>query len=107
MDNFLLQLSYSGVILFNVFLTLIVYNVNNLIVIYFYRSSGTRVYVGFNSPLVNTVEEAAVKVLPTDGNKKKALKERNNETKILVRISHINIVAYYVRVKTIYSSFLN
>ncbi|KAI0235547.1 hypothetical protein LSAT2_013929 [Lamellibrachia satsuma] len=62
-------------------------------------SSGTRVYVGFYSRLGKTVEEAAVKVVPTDGNKAKALTERNNEAKILLTKRHINIVDYYKLLK--------
>ena len=85
------------------FLTLTVYNVDNLIVIYFHRSSGTFVYVGFVCE-ASTVEEVAVKVVPLDGNKAKAFTERENEAYILVRIDHINITAYCVR---LYSSFLN
>ena len=61
----------------------------------FHRSSGTRVYLGFINPTVKTVREVAIK--DTDGNKKKACIERENEENILVRIKHINIVAYYVR----------
>ncbi|KAI0221409.1 hypothetical protein LSAT2_027246, partial [Lamellibrachia satsuma] len=58
-------------------------------------SSGTRVYVGFYNRLINTIEEAAVKVVPTDGNKAKACKERRNEAKLLVlKIKHINIAAF-------------
>ena len=82
----------------SIFLTLTVYNVNNLFVIYFHRSSGTRVYVGFYSHLADTVKEAAVKVLPTDGNKTKACTERKNEAQLLaLEIEHINIAAFRVR----------
>ncbi|KAI0226068.1 hypothetical protein LSAT2_023224 [Lamellibrachia satsuma] len=65
-------------------------------------SSGTRVYVGFYSRLGKTVEEAAVKVVPTDGNKAKALTERNNEAKILLTKRHINIVDYYIAESVMY-----
>ena len=77
------------------FLTLAVYNVNNLIVTYFHRSCGIRVYVGFYSNLANYVEEVAVKVVPLDGNQAKAFAER--EANILVKLNHINLAAYCVR----------
>ncbi|KAI0225018.1 hypothetical protein LSAT2_023991, partial [Lamellibrachia satsuma] len=53
-------------------------------------SSETPVYLGFYSRLEKTVEEVAVKVVPTDGNKAKACREAN----VLVKINHINIAAF-------------
>ena len=66
--------------------------------VYFHRSSETPVYLGFYSRLEKTVEEVAVKVVPTDGNKAKACREAN----VLVKINHINIAAFKVRLDILY-----
>ena len=67
-----------------------------MIVIYFHRTSGTHVYVGFyNHGVEDTGVEAAVKTVPTDAVKARA--ERHNERKMLVHLKHNNIAVFHVR----------